>query len=269
MTYEDAQKKMCAAASVVKLVCGVVNNASWLIMLDACDHAKQCRAYRGNAKRLFNQSLQMFHEYERKLIYANENRMFHLADMSPEIRKKYGDITDREYYDFWASSGVSAYTRTKPIITSLANKYRLSLQSHSVGDAEHIAWIMTAMASLELSVQLYKRTIMDCVKGYGLPLRIFEHVFGQFSLENIAKTWKNAMCALGGKSIDFKLDDIEERNIELGLIQLQEAWLDTDILYDSLFDAVDDYGEVFRTKGEQKKALKEIVNIKQETDKGL
>lgn len=269
MDYGEAQKKMCAAASVIKLVCGVANNASWLVMLDAMDHARQCRRYGGNVKRQFKQCLEMFHAYERKLIYANENRMFHLADMAPEIRKKYGDITDRQYYEFWTSTGASAYQRTQPEITSLANKYRLSLQKHGAKDAEHVAWVMTAMASLELAGQLYERIINESVKSYGLPRRIFDHVFSQFSLSEISKAWCKAMCALAPESVDYKLDDVEERNIELGLIQLQDAWLDTDTLYDSVSDAVDDYDEVFRTKGEQKKALREIATVKSETEKEL
>lgn len=77
------------------------------------------------------------------------------------------------------------------------------------------------------------------------------------------------MCALAPESINYKLDDVEERNIELGLLQLQEAWLDTNTLYDSVSDAVDDYDEVFRTKGEQKKALREIATVKSETEKEL
>jgi hypothetical protein len=45
--------------------------------------------------------------------------MFHLDDLEPSVRRKYGDITDREYYDFWASTGSQAYQQSKPLITSL------------------------------------------------------------------------------------------------------------------------------------------------------
>ena len=38
--------------------------------------------------------------------------MFHLDDLEPSVRRKYGDITDREYYDFWASTGSQAYQQS-------------------------------------------------------------------------------------------------------------------------------------------------------------
>ena len=45
MTEAEAQKAIGNAAAVVKLVCGVGNNAAWLVMLDAYDHARKCKRY--------------------------------------------------------------------------------------------------------------------------------------------------------------------------------------------------------------------------------
>ena len=266
MTHEELTEKMVAASSVVRLVTGIGNNAAWMVVLEALDHARQCRRYRGQVKHLFKRCIQMFHDYERKLIYASENRMFHLDDMSPNMRKKYGDITDRQYYELWAATGTEAYTRTRPLQTSLWNKYRLSLLKHGVKDAEHVAWVMTAMAALELSVSLYREAIKGCRIRMGIQNSILERVFGQFSLQSINKTWMEAMTALAPDTEGYELDELDERNIQMGLQQLCEAWIDTDTIFGSTMAAVEEYGEVFRTKGEQKKALREIAVVKNDAE---
>ena len=259
---------MAAAAGLVKFICGVANNAAWLVALEALDHARRCRGYRGNVKYRFNQSVAAYHDYERNLIHNKNNRMFCVADMTPEIRKKYGNITDREYYDFWTATGAQAYTKTKPMITSLWNKYRLSLQSHGVKESEHLAWVMTATAALELAVNLYKRAIKDIVESYKLPRHLVEYVFSQFSLEPVRKRWNDAMLSLS-PHVDYTISGMEERNIVHGLEQLQEAWTDTSVLYDSASETVAEYEEVLRTPGEQKKVMREIAGIKAETEANL
>ena len=269
LTKEETILRVAKAASVIKLVCGVGNNAAWMVVLTGYDHAKKCRRFSHGVKRKFNRCIEMFHEYERRLIYADENRMFHMSDMTPEVRKKYGDITDRQYYDFWSSIGAVAYQKTLPLLTSLWNKYRLSLVSHGVKDADHVAWVMTAMAALELSSQLYTQGIDGCVTGYQLPRRMVEYIFAQFSLSAINDMWRSAMIELAPDTSGIEMSSMEEKNIAHGLTQLLEAWTDPSLMYASTMDTVDDFGEIFRTHGEQKKALREIGEIKSETEKGL
>ena len=257
---EEYIRCMAAASGFVKLVCGVANNAAWLVVLDGLDHAKQCKRYRHDVKRAFKQAIEYFHEYERTLLYARENRMFHVPDMGEKARKTYGDITDREYYDFWASLGASAYTKTRPLITSLWNKHRLSLQAHGVQDAKHVAWVLTAAAALELAVQLYEKAIDQSIEFYGLPRKILVDVFGQFSLAKMTEAWRRALNMLSPDS-KFDLGSTERKNIEHGLTQLCEAWLDPSLQWKSTLQSVEDYEEVFRTKGYQKKTIDEIKSI--------
>lgn len=114
----------CAAA-VVKLVCGVGNNAAWVVMMEGYDHAQRCKCIRRGVKGghmvgwYFKRAINNFNDYERHLLRAQENRMFHMADMSEDVRRKYGDISDDEYYEFWKGVGAIAYGKTKPMVTSL------------------------------------------------------------------------------------------------------------------------------------------------------
>lgn len=260
----ELTRKMAKAAGEVKLICGVANNAAWLVVLDGYDQARRCQRYRQEVKRAFKAAIEAYHDYERRLVYATKNRMFHVADLSEKTRKIYGDITDRQYYDFWASVGGPAYQKTRPLITSLWNKHRLSLMNHHVKDADKVAWVITAQAALELAEQLYEKAIRECVDGYGLPERIVRDVFGQFSLKPVSERWRRALLMLAPDT-KFELEPTEKRNIEMGLTQLCEAWLDPTLLYNSTMESVEDYDEVFRTKGFQKKALSEIAQVREKT----
>ena len=50
MMYEETVKVVSNAAAIFKLVCGVGNNAAWLVMMDGYDHAKRCKAFRRSCK---------------------------------------------------------------------------------------------------------------------------------------------------------------------------------------------------------------------------
>ena len=58
---------------------------------------------------------------------------------------------------------------------------------------------------------------------------------------------------------------MEERNIDLGLEQLMEAWLDPELLYSSASGAVEDFNEIFASKGFVKKVQREIAEVQAET----
>lgn len=261
----ELQQKMGAAASVVKLICGCSNNAAWMVVSEAMDRLKKSPRYKHQVKQAFKQATSELHTYETNLITATTNRMFHLADMSEETRRKYGNISDREYYDFWKSIGTQAYLRTKPLITSLQNKYRISLEYHQVRDADLVAWVMTAQASIDLAIRLYEKALQECINGYQLPKPALEFVFGQFNLQKVSKVWMKAMLVLSPDSSDYELEEVEKRNIEVGLEQLCEAWVQPSLLYSSTRDTVEEYDEVFATKGFQKKTIREIADIEADT----
>jgi hypothetical protein len=271
MSNEELQRVVGNAAAVTKLVTGVGNNAAWLVMMDGYDAAKHCRGFRRSVKGghsvgwYFKRVINLFHDYERNLLRTQTNRMFHLADMSENNRRKYGNISDDEYYEFWKGVGGVAYAKTKPMITSLWNKYRLSLQQHGIKDAEHIGWVMTAQAALDLAGAMYESVMKEYEASYKLPRRVLNYVFSQFSLHEVSKAWMQALLLLAPETEPLKLNDVEEKNIDIGLQQLMEAWMEPELLYSSASGAVEDYEEIFATKGFKKKVLREIAEVKAET----
>ena len=258
MTKEELFNALCQAAGYVKLVCGVGNNAAHMAMLDGYDHARKCKAYRHEVKRAFKQAIEEWHVYERRLLHEKTFRMFCVADMPENVRRKYGDISDRQYYDYWTGTGCAAYERTRPLLTSLQNKYKKSLVRHGYEDADHVAWVMVSMACLELTCAMYERTIADCPENYNVPLKPARLVFGQLSLLNVKEKWNKALTMLTA-GYEHPLDKDEERDITLGLDQLTEAWVDSSLHFQSAMDTAEDYGEVFRTKGMQKKIIRECA----------
>lgn len=262
--YQELSQRVAHASGIVKLICGVANNAAWVVVLDGYDAARKCKAYKHEVKRAFHLAIDAWHEYENRLIYASENRMFYVEDLGEHVRRTFGNITNRQYYDFWASVGGPAYEKTKPLITSLWNKHRLSLKAHGVKDAEHVAWVLTAAAALELAEHLYEFAIKEVMRGYDLKERMTRAIFSQFSLKPIKEKWTRAMKMLAPDT-DFELEPTERRNIEHGLTQLCDAWMDPSLLYNSTMDTVEDYDEIFRTKGYQKKAMREIADVRDAT----
>ena len=73
------------------------------------------------------------------------------------------------------------------------------------------------------------------------------------------------MMALEPAIEPIKLDSTEEKNIDMGLRQLMEAWLEPELLYSSTSETVQEYDDILATKGFQKKVLREIAEVKAET----
>lgn len=254
------------ASTLIKLTTGVCNNATYMLMLDAHDQAKKMPNYKGAVKHAYKLAFEAWAKYEATLKYATKYRMFSVDDMSETTRKKYGDITDAQYFDFWQGFGYTAYTKTRPLITSLQNKYRLSLVRHNRPYAYEISWVMTAQAALEMCSSIWKGGIDASVERYGLRRDIAEHIFAQFKVTDVAERWRRAMLLQAPYEPTEPLDDIETRNIEMGLIQLADAWSEGRLAVKSIHDTLDDYDEIFRTQGELKKEKRELKQMLRDYD---
>lgn len=276
MTKKELMQTVQSAAAVIKLTCGVGNNASWLCCLDALDRLKLHRDWRKNVRgggtvgSLYKRAINAFHRYEQALVWADSNRCFHVADMPEATRRTYAAaLTDREYYDMWATIGGIAYQKTRPLITSLQNKYRLSLEAHGVPQADIAAWSMAAQACLDTAGMIYDRAIANAAAGSTRPEALFRNIFKGFDIRPVAKLWRDALMATAPEIVTYNLSGTESRNIDHGLEQLAEAWIDLHTLYDSVADTIADYGEVFRTKGFQKRALCAVADARNEISKTM
>ena len=276
----ELHRQLGAAASMVKVVMGVANGCATAIMMDcfseisgkALDshgnrkppHPK----YKHHVKAAYKQAVDEYHQYERRLLYTETNRFFHVADLSPKYRKIYGDITDAEFFEFWKGTSAKAYQVSRPLVTSLWNKYRLSLLNHNVPNAETLAWACVGQACLVLAGDIYQTALRDAMQACPMlqPHQI-RNLFKDFSLQRVREAWTRAMRLT--EDISYQLEPTEDRNIEMGIMQLAETWVNPDYIYDSVSDTLPEYEEIFRTKGEMKKALRNIEEVRAQTWENL
>ena len=258
---DDLVKRLAEASGFVKAYVGIVNNAAWLVCLQALDHVKKHRNYRFAVKKAYQQAVTEYHAYESRLVYAKTNRFFHVGDLAPETRARFRpDVTDREYYDFWVSIGAEAYEKTLPLVTSLWNKYRVSLVGHDIQQPDITAWALTGTAALSLADKTFESMLCTLQDDYDLPKELSRQVFADFSMKKVHDAWYRACLMTDPKSSAYKLNSTEERNIIMGLDQLKDAWLNSMLLSESVRETVAEYDEIFRTKGVQKKVLKNMMD---------
>lgn len=266
LTMEEAEKALYFSAGTIKFVTGVGNSAAHLILLHAHDQLKKHPNYRHEVKRAYKEAMAEMERYRNRLLHPQGVRFFHLADLAPKDRKKYArDATDRDYLEFWEASGAQAYERTKPFITSLWNKYRKSLLNHGIQHAETLAWGMTAAAGLRGATALYEYAIKDCAVARGLPLKILRHFFDVFDLTPVCTRWERALHLTDPTVDEYELDEVENRDIQNGLNDLRDRWVNPQTLFGSTIANIEDYDEMFSTRGHQKKSARLMGELLNET----
>lgn len=277
----ELHRQLGSAASMVKVVMGVANGCALNIMMD-CYTELSGKAinpktggykpahpkFRHRVKAAYKQAVKEYHDYERGLLHTQTNRFFHVDDLSPKYRKIYGDITDAEFFEFWKGTCAKAYQVSRPLVTSLWNKYRLSLLNHHVPNAEQLAWACVGQAVLTLAGDIYETALKDAHSACPmLQVHQIRSLFSGFSLRRVREAWTKALCLT--EDIAYELEDTENKNIEMGIMQLAETWVNPDYIYDSVSETLPEYEEIFRTKGEMKKALRNIEEVRAQTWENL
>lgn len=281
VTVAELERTVAQVAGFVKMMTGVANNAALPIMIDALNKIADVRArddyerepwhphprYRQRVKQLFNQTLQERDHYRRQLMYPGEQgiRFFRMSDMPEETRRKFGVLTDQAYFEFWEGTGSLAYQKSQPLIGSLHNKFRLSLVKHGVPQPEQVAWGLVGANVLELAVVVWHRAMKSAHEAFdGLLTQDFvEQLYRPFSLHRVSQAWLKAITLMAPEVQGYKLDDADERNIQLGVEQLMELWISPDLPFDSTIRAVEDFGDdIFRTQGFAKKAMRELADMR-------
>lgn len=253
------------AASIMKLMCGVGNNATYEFIRIADEKLKGHPAYKGRVKHLYGKVFKDWRRYEYNLLNATVNRFFHVDDMPDAIRKQYGDITDRQYFEYWMGLGADVYVKTKPLVTSLTNKFRLSLENHKIPYPEITAWALTGTGLLELACHMFDMAVDSCRDVTGIRRDILARLFRPLLLRDIANAWNNATDELAPGVRRYCLDEFEAKNIEISYGQIAEQWTNPVNVYDSAYASITYNTDVFRSKNAVREALIEINQMKDET----
>lgn len=191
--------------------------------------------------------------------------LFHLGDMAEEDRRRFGNITDADLYEWWRAFGPTARRDAQPIINALQHKIALSLERHGVAYPEHIAWSIVGDSALQVAQYIFNsatESVHTTLPMFSLDY-IRRDMYGAFSVQRICDAYRYAIKLLEPCSFKHKLDDIEEKNIAYSYQQLKDAWLNPTAPFDAALEATEEYGEdIFRTRGFQKKAMHEIKEMR-------
>lgn len=268
--YNRWAETVSQASSLVKLIDGVVNNAAWAACLDAYECIEPLKRFNQQVKGGdtagygYQRCFKALKEYQRNLIYASENRFFHVADMTEETRSFYAkDMTDEQYYDFWASFGFKAYQDNRPFLTCLVNKLYLVYKKGNVKHAEAAAWSMGAFMSLNVATECHADAIKAVARQWGDRLSEWQRLFRAFDLTAVEKLWGSAHKDFFPELATLELDDDEFQNIKLSFNQWAERLVRGKTLINSRVATVNDFADdIFRTKGCAKKAIRELTDSK-------
>lgn len=264
--YDKWLQAVVQASFLVKLVDGCANNAAWAACLDAYEYLKPLPRFRQQVKGGdtagygYQRCFKALKEYQRNLIYASDNRFFHVADMTGDTRNFYAkDMTDEQYYDFWASFGFKAYQDNRPFLTCLVNKLRLAYEKGNVKHAEAAAWSMGAYMSLSVATECHADAVKVVANQWGGRLAEWQRLFKAFDLSPVEKLWGDAHRDFFPELATLEFDDDEFQNIKLSFNQWAERLVRGKTLVQSRIDTVRDFADdIFHTKGYAKKAIKEL-----------
>lgn len=238
------------------LIMTTCNNAAFIVIGDALDKVRQLPEYQGRfsqMRRAFNHAEQEREAYKRALRHSTY-RWLDPRDFTDEQKKRFApDLTIEEYSDYWECIGGKAYLKVLDEVNVLRNKFRLSVEAHGLPHAEASAAVLAGASMLILCEAVFSKSVKRLCVGYSLSKQDAFDRMKDFSLKRMMLAWGKCVRQMGPVT---KLDDQESRNIEMTLEQLVAHWNDTTFFYSSIIEAAEDFPEVFRTKGEQKKYIR-------------
>lgn len=267
--YERLLTNIAQASSLVKLVDGTTNNAAWAACLDAYEMLKPLKKRMnrnvkggGTAGDELKRVFKALKTYQRNLIYTTDIRFFHVADMAESTRNFYSEnMTDEEYYDFWASFGFKAYETNKNFFTCLINKLKLIYENGGIKDAEAAAWSMGAYMSLSIATDCHRKVTTSVAEQWGGHLKEWQWFFKDFDLTHIEKLWGDAHKDMFPELDKLKFSDTEYQNVNISFNQWAERLIKGHTLAKSRIETIADYADdIFRTKGCVKKAIRELTD---------
>lgn len=270
-TKEELTMRLTHAAELVKMVCGAANHMARLVMLDAHDLASKHPNYKHKVKKTYKQALEEFENIDKRLRNAGDAGFFNLKNLPPEVRKKYGNITNSDYFEYWQSLGTESFVYNRNLIGDLKNAYKTSLNNNNIEYADTISYVMAANAMLHLAVKVYNEAI-DCEMRNGckgVTKETLNRIFECFCPKKVLNLWDNAMRMCFPEAFKVKPSEEDNEKIKAFLLLLEDSVTKPQLLYLYVERSINSYEEIFRTKTEKKEVLKQIRSIQKEMKNGL
>lgn len=256
MTQEDLiiRNKRYAISGWVKQIGGVVNNATWLVMIDALDAIKTHPRYKQRVKLNFKTALQKFKEYEAVLQCDEHKGLFNLEELIPEARKKYGDITNQEYYEYWCAVGGPAYMLSKDKMKAITDALTTHLSTEGYSHTDILAKLLLASACMEHAILCVDGIIEAGCRDVQLSVSEGMKFYSVLSLRPVHAAWQKAVFTLEPTLGDMTVPEHVYRHYD----GLGELWRSEQFVIACIRKASEDYEEIFRNKTELRKLKSEL-----------
>lgn len=234
------------------------NNAAYYVMSDAIDLVRQMPEYNqkhSQLRRAFDKAEEEWRNYERAVKFSR----YHFLDpkyFTAEQKKRFReDLTQDEYTEYWQCIGGKAFTKIVNEVNVLCNKFKLSVESHNIPNAKTCGYILATASMFVLCEAVRSRVNSVFSQRHSISMAEVMDMTSCFSLKRMEFAWGRCVRMMGPVT---RLTEDESRNIELTVEQLVEHWNDASFFVSSEIETAEEFPEIFRTKGEQKKYLREL-----------
>lgn len=241
------------------IVMATCNYAAMVVVGDALDKVRELPEYNARfsqMRRAFLKAEEERHAYDRGIRYS-DNHWLDVSNFTKEEQKRYApDLSPDDYLDYWQCIGGKSYKKMENEINVLRNKFRLSVEAHGYPNAEEAAYVLAGASMLMLCDAVYTKYVKHVAHICCIKATEAHEQLKDFSLQRMMLAWSKCVRGMGKITL---LDAHESRNVELTLEQLIDHWNDDHFFRDSVLETAEEFPEIFRTKGEQKKYLREYA----------
>lgn len=251
-----------ATTSYLKIVFGTINNGIFLGMGDAIDSVRKSIPYRHIFRHHARAVWQKWNNYERNLLHGDV-KYFSVQHMTEECRSFYGEnLTDRDYFEYWQGTTSTSYEQVRPFVGALANKYRLLLEANNIDNAKALGNIMAMQSLLMLAGDIFEHCVEQLHLNYGIRKEDCRGALAPFSLRHVLMAWTTMMNALIPQLKDVHPTPLEQKNIDDSKRQIFDKIDSNDFYFGGPTKAIEQFDEMFRTKGTMKKAMRTMAEAR-------
>ncbi len=276
-TLTDEQQEEVVLAfsdSLVNMMlsCGVASNVAWLVVLDCNDQIRKLDLRRsinggGTLGGQFKRVIRLHEDMDHRLLSDDKYNYFDAMALSEDMQKRHGKLTDKEFFELWQASGNRAYNETRPYVLAYQHKLALIFEKNGMSHPEEKAWGLVGETALAIASTNYQRQLEAAINHIPyIPNDDIRKALACFNPEPLRKLWVSAIDALDPAIRALRYTELEKENIAISIRQLAQEWTSEKSSFNALRDTTANYGEFFRTPGEQKKFMREIDEWEEETN---
>ena len=246
------------AAARIKTFMAVSNGLFYAELGTAFDKVRQTPYYKQRVKAAFNAAMAEHKAYEARIRTSSQ---FDTGEFTAEATKVFGTMSREDYFFLWQDIGDAMRKRITPYLNALRHKYRLQLEKDGDPYATLNCYLLTTSTLLAMAVDNY-RQIPVIIKYWELPKEVMSK-FTFFDPAKILLAWNKAVHILSvtTRIKGHGMTGDEQKNIDMSIQQIRDVFNDENLINECIYDAQQNNEELYRTKGEYKKALRETREI--------